>query len=451
MSRFERWAADGREVAVAGLGRSGVAATRLLRSYGIPIYASDASAKRLPDVGRLREEFAQGVTAEAGHHDLARIARAVALVVSPGIPPDAPPVRAAREAGVEVVAEAQLGLDALDGVPFIAVTGTNGKTTTTAMLEHLLNEGGRRALAAGNIGTPLTAVALDPEQPQWLAVELSSFQLHDMPDLHPAVGVLTNLAPDHLDRYPDLKAYYADKMRLFSGARAGSIWVSNLDDPESRAMVADVDGRHLAFSTITSADGWFDRVADQLVIGTKPLMLRSEFPLLGNHNVANALAAALAVHATGVPLDAIARGLASFAALEHRMEPVGMVRDVLYLNDSKATNVSSTKVAVEAMERPFVLMLGGRHKGEPYTALADGLKKAVAVVAYGESAPLIDKDLRGLVRLERAEGFEEAVQLAASLAPAGGAVLLSPACSSYDQFDNFEQRGATFRQLVRSL
>ena len=451
MNRFERWAADGREVAVAGLGRSGVAATRLLRAHGIPVYASDASPKRADDVASLQADFPYGVTAEAGTHDLERIAKAVALVVSPGIPPDAAAVVAAREAGVEVVAEAQLGLDALEGVPFIAVTGTNGKTTTTAMIEQLLQAAGRKALAAGNIGTPLTAVALESEAPEWLAVELSSFQLHDMPELYPVVGVLTNLAPDHLDRYPTLGDYYADKGRLFRNAGSTSIWVSNLDDPDSRTMMSGVPGRHLSFSTEVRADGWHDRETDQLMIGSQSLMPRAEFPLLGDHNVANALAAALAVHATGVPLENIARGLATFAALKHRMEPVATVNGVIYLNDSKATNVSSTRVAVHAMDRPYVLMLGGRHKGEAYTSLADGLGKAVAVVAYGESASIVDADLRGLVRLERADGFEEAVRLAASLAPEGGAVLLSPACSSYDQFNNYEERGAEFRRIVASL
>jgi len=451
MNRFERWASAGGEVAVAGLGRSGVAATRLLRAHGIAVYASDVSSRREPDVAQLQQEFPYGVTAEAGSHDLERIARSVALVVSPGIPPDAAPIRAAREAGVEVVAEAQLGLDELEGVPFIAVTGTNGKTTTTALVEQLLWAGDRRAMAAGNIGTPLSAAALESGRQDWLAVELSSFQLHDLPDLHPTVGVLTNLAPDHLDRYADLEEYYADKALLFASASSGSIWVSNLDDPDSRAMVEGVAGRHLAFSTMVRADGWFDRASDHLMIGNQPLIARSEFHLLGDHNVANALAAALAVHATGVPLETIARGLESFMALDHRMEPVATVGDVLYLNDSKATNVASTRVALAAMDRPFVLMLGGRHKGEPYSALADGLAGAVAVVAYGESAPIIDHDLHEVVRLERADGFEDAVRLAASLAPAGGAVLLSPACSSYDQFDNYEQRGATFRQIVRSL
>lgn len=450
MNRLARWRTDGREVAVAGLGRSGVAAARLLGRHGIAVYASDAATKRENDAALLRAELGAR-SAEAGGHDLDRIGRAQALVLSPGIPPDAAVVRAARDRGIEVVAEVQLGLDALKGVPYIAVTGTNGKSTTTALIAHLLQQAGRRAVAAGNIGTPVCAVALEAEPPEWLALELSSFQLHDARDLHPRVGVLTNLAPDHLDRYADLAEYLGDKARLFANGNAASIWVSNLDDPLSREMVADVPGRHLAFSTQHSADGWYDAATETLMLGTQPLLERTRFAPLGDHNVANALAAALAVHATGVSVDVLAQGLAGFTSLAHRIEPVATVRGVLYLNDSKATNIASTTVALDAMDRPYVLMLGGMHKGEPYTSLAEHLGRAVAVVAYGEAADLVVQDLAAVVPVHRGDAFEEAVRLAASLAPEGGAVLLSPACSSYDQFNNFEERGAAFRQIVATL
>ncbi len=449
MNRLEAWRADGREVAVAGLGRSGLAAARLLRRHGIPVYASDAGASAAAEAGRLAAEHPDGLVIELGRHDHERIARCSALVLSPGIPPDVEVVTRARRAGVPMVAEAQVGLEAMADVPYVAVTGTNGKTTTTALVEQLLGAGGRRALAAGNIGMPLTAVALAEAQPQWLAVELSSFQLHDMSGLHPAVGVLTNLAPDHLDRYPDLASYYADKARLFADATPGAIWVSNLDDRDSREMVTGVAGRHLAFSTARRADAWFDRDRGRLMLGDAELLERGALALLGDHNVANALAAALAVHATGVSREALAEGLASFRALRHRMEPVGSIDGVQYINDSKATNVASTAVAIEAMPAPFVLMLGGRHKGEPYTVLAARLREAAtAVVAYGEAAELVEADLRDAVRVVRAGSFAEAFQAARSLAVSGGAVLLSPACSSYDMFDNYEQRGDTFRDLV---
>lgn len=456
MNRLESWRRLGREVAVAGLARSGTAAVRLLRGHDIPVYASDqgTSEEVLEAAESLRQEFPVGVAVETGAHDLERIGRSAALVLSPGIPPTAGVVRAALAAEVPVLAEAQLGLDALAGVPYIAVTGTNGKSTVTALVDHLLRQAGMRSVAAGNIGTALSEVAMTAPKPQWLAVELSSFQLHDCPDVAPTVGILTNLAPDHLDRYPTLEAYYADKARLFRNAAAGSIWVSNLDDPASRDMVATVTGRHLAFSVAEGvrADAWFDWSAAQLMLAGRKLLHRSLLPLLGDHNVANALAASLAVHAVGIDQERIAEGLASFRALTHRMEPVREVNGVLWINDSKATNVASTLVAVQAMTRPFVILLGGRHKGEPYTALREPLRRhGVAVVAFGEAGDLVEADLRDDIRVVRGGSFEDCMAKAAALVPADGAVLLSPACSSYDMFDNYEHRGGVFRTMVEAM
>jgi UDP-N-acetylmuramoylalanine--D-glutamate ligase len=456
MNRLEEWREAGREVSVAGLARSGFAAVRLLRAYDLSVYASDngSGSDVAATAARLRTEFPSGVTVETGGHDLARIGRSAALILSPGIPPAAAVATAAKAAGVVVLAEAQIGLDALPGVPYVAVTGTNGKSTVTALVDHLLCHAGISSVAAGNIGTALSAVAMVTPRPQWLAVELSSFQLHDCPDIAPTVGILTNLAPDHLDRYPTLEAYYADKAQLFRHASAGSIWVSNLDDPASRAMVSDVAGRHFAFSVAdgVKADGWYQRTGGRLMLAGHPLMPRAALPLLGDHNVANALAASLAVHAVGISPVLIAEGLASFRALTHRMEPVREVQGVLWINDSKATNVASTLVAVQAMTRPFVLLLGGRHKGEPYTALREPLQAhGTAVIAYGEAAERVESDLAGAIPVVRGGTFEDCMAKAAGLVPKHGVVLLSPACSSYDMFDNYEHRGATFRELVEAM
>ncbi|HEY9382005.1 MAG TPA: UDP-N-acetylmuramoyl-L-alanine--D-glutamate ligase, partial [Gemmatimonadales bacterium] len=348
--------------------------------------------------------------------------------------------------------EAELGLLALPGVQYIAVTGTNGKSTTTALIGHLLGRAGHRALAVGNLGTPLSEVALEPVKPEWLAIELSSFQLHDMKELRPAVGVLTNLAPDHLDRYATLADYYADKQRLFLLAGPESMWVSNADDPASRAMLSRVAGRQQHFSVAGGADGWYDRDAGLLRIGAAPLLPREELMLLGDHNVANALAAVLAVHATGAELADLADGLRSFTALPHRLEPVGEVDGVLWINDSKATNIASTEVALAALSRPFVLLLGGRHKGEPYTRLGPLLRgRCRAVIAFGEAKPIVLRDLAGLgVTLVEAGSFEQVMARARELATLGDAVLLSPACSSYDMFHNYEERGKRFREMVQS-
>jgi UDP-N-acetylmuramoylalanine--D-glutamate ligase len=350
---------------------------------------------------------------------------------------------------VPVRAEADLGLEALDGVPYIAVTGTNGKTTTTALVAHLLRGTGRRAVAAGNIGTALSEVALAAPRPEWLAVELSSFQLHDAPNVRPAVGVLTNLAPDHLDRYAALEEYYADKARLFANATAESLWVVNGDDRDSAKVIAGVPGRVRRFSLAGPAEGWYDRDRQWLRLGAEPLLERRRFPLLGDHNVANALAAALAVAAVGGGIPEMGEALTRFAALPHRMEPVGELDGVVWINDSKATNVSSTEMAVAAVDRPFVLLLGGRHKGEPYTRLAPYLRdRCRAVIAYGEAAPIVVKDLTGTVPVIEGGDFADVLTRARLLARPGDAVLLSPACSSYDMFTNYEERGQRFRQFV---
>jgi UDP-N-acetylmuramoylalanine--D-glutamate ligase len=371
------------------------------------------------------------------------------VVVSPGVPPEAPPLAAARAAGVPIISELDLGFRALGTVPCIAVTGTNGKTTTTALVAHLLRTAGLRADAAGNIGRPLADVALDPAGFQWLAVEVSSFQLHDSPDFAPVIGVLTNLSPDHLDRYPGVDAYYADKRLLFRNATDSNVWVVNADDPATGALAAGARGRVVRFSLRGPADGWYDAAERILRLGGAGLLPRDLLPLLGDHNVANALAAALAVTEAGIGPAVIAEGLRSFRALPHRLELVGEVGGVQWINDSKATNVASTVVAVQAMVRPFVLLLGGRHKGEPYTALGPLLKQRCRlIVAYGESADLVEQDLKGSARLERGGDFEDVMSRARAAAKPGDAVLLSPACSSYDMFKNYEERGDVFRRLA---
>ncbi len=441
-------------VAVVGLGRSGVAAARLLAREGARVYASDASDH--PDAAAAIAQLRglTGVEVEVGRHDLDRIRAAVAVVLSPGVPPEAPPVGAARAAGVPIISEIDLGFRALErsGTRCIAITGTNGKTTTTALVAHLLQVAGVPAAAAGNIGRPLADIAVSSERYQWLAVEVSSFQLHDSPHFVPEIGVVTNLAPDHLDRYPSVDAYYADKQLLFRNAADRHVWVLNADDQAVLDLAGRARGRRVLFSLKRPADGWYEPKERLLRLGDTTLLLRDELCLLGDHNVANALAAALAVRETGVAPGAIGAGLRSFTPLPHRLEPVREVDGVLWINDSKATNVASTVVAVEAMSRPFVLLLGGRHKGEPYTRLAPLLRDACRlVIAYGEAGPIVAQDLAGRVPLERGTTFEDVVARARRAARPGDAVLLSPACSSYDMFKNYEERGATFRRLVEAM
>jgi len=249
-----------------------------------------------------------------------------------------------------------------------------------------------------------------------------------------------------------VEAYYADKRLLFRNARPDHVWVLNGDEPAVLELAAGALGRRVLFSLRHPADGWYDATARRLQLGRDALLARADLGLMGDHNVANALAAALAVREAGVPLAAIGEGLRSFRPLAHRLEPVREVGGVRWINDSKATNIASTVVAVEAMDRPFVLLLGGRHKGEPYTRLAPLLTvRCRRVIAYGESGELIERDLGGKVPLERGTTFEDVVLRARRAARPGDAVLLSPACSSYDMFKNYEERGATFRTLVEQM
>jgi UDP-N-acetylmuramoylalanine--D-glutamate ligase len=443
------------EIAVVGLGRSGRAVAFLLARTGAVVYASDATTS--PALEQIAAELrSDDVRVELGGHDLERIARASLVIVSPGIPPDAPPIVAARAAHVDVVSEIEIALRFLPAQRYIAITGTNGKTTTTALVAHLLRALGLRAEAAGNIGTPLAALAASPEPPPWVALEVSSFQLHDTPSIDPEVEIVTNLAPNHLDRYTTAAEYYADKALLFRNASSASTWVTNLDDAELRTMIADVPGAHADFSISRRADAYYDREGGRLMVLGEALIGRRDLQLIGDHNVANALAASLAVmlkdsaHRTRDARERLGRALRAFRPLEHRTEPVGEFHGVIWIDDSKSTNIASTLVALRGMTRPTVLLLGGRHKGEPYTALAGELRRTVKrVLAYGEAAPIIEKDLRGLVQLTRlGSSFPDVIAAARKAAAPGDTVLLSPACSSFDMFENYERRGAEFKRLA---
>ncbi len=424
------------EVAVIGLGKSGLAASRLAEREGARVYGSDSKGEG---------------------HDLQRIARASLAIVSPGVPPNAPPVEAARTAGVPVISEVELALWFLPTPRIIAVTGTNGKTTTTALIAHLLRSLGSDAVAAGNIGLALSEVALQPTPPAWVALEMSSFQLHDTLSLNPTVGVLTNLSPDHLDRYAGVDDYYADKDRLFLNAHKEAIWVTNADDVEVLRRTARVKGTHNRFSVAgLQVEARYDDAHNDLRLFDDPLVQRAQVPLIGTHNIANVLAALLAVasadraYTTPPARERLRLAVTTFAALPHRLEVVADAGGVVWINDSKATNVASARVAIEGMTRPTIVLLGGKHKGESYASLAAALgTHAKQVIAYGEAAALIEHDLGGRVPLTRlGSSFDEVMRRARELAAPGDAVLLTPACSSFDMFTNYEERGATFRRLA---
>ncbi len=476
------------EIAVIGLGKSGTAVSTLLAREGARVYASDAGGGSGVDMSAalLRP---LGVDVDAGGHDLERIARATLVVASPGVPPSAAPLQRARDAGLPIIGEVEVALHAIPALRYIAITGTNGKSTVTALTAHLLRGLGLDAVAAGNIGMPLSEVALRDRRPDWVALEVSSFQLHDTPSINPAVGVVTNLSADHLDRYASVDEYYADKAMLFRNANDRSKWVLNGDDDEvmqladrrpvtpprgSRRVKVEAgevvagttrgrgalrgDTYQVSLQRRDSA-AWYDRELAQLVVLGRATASRSEVPLLGDHNVANALFAMLAVmvvdpvHETADARARLAEALRTFQGLPHRLELAGEYDGVRWINDSKATNVSSTLVALRGMNQPTILLLGGRHKGEPYTRLEHELRRTVkTVIAYGEAAPTIVKDIGDVVPVEQmGRSFEEVIERARALATPGDAVLLSPACSSFDMFKNYEERGTLFKRLAAAV
>lgn len=451
---------DIRRIAVLGLARSGRAAALLGLSRGLDVYASDAAdaPAALEAADAIR---AAGGRAETGGHDLEAIAESDLLVVSPGIPPTAPVLQDARVARVPQVSELEFGARYLRS-RLVAVTGTNGKTTVTALIAHLLDTAGIDAVAAGNIGLPLAEVARHEDQPEVVVVEASSFQLAGVDTFDPEIGVVTNLAPDHLDRYPSADAYFADKQRLFRNARPDSRWILNGDDPAVLELAGDARGLRWLFTMNGplpdgQRGGW--REGNDLAARVEPaaapvhLGRADDMALLGPHNHANALAASLAALLLGAAPVLVREGLRTFRPIEHRLEPVIDAGGVMWVNDSKATNLDSTRMALRAMDRRVVLLLGGRHKGEPYTGLLDDARGRVRVViAYGEAAPIIVRDLSAHLTVVHVSGaFERVLEVAAHEARPGDVVLLSPACSSYDMFADYEERGRRFKDLARSI
>lgn len=446
-------------IGVLGLARSGRAAAELALANGWEVYASDlGESAELRDAAEAVRRA--GGEAELGRHDAGRLAGCDLLVVSPGIPPNAAIL---RENGVRDrpwVSELEFAFRYLDA-PVIAVTGTNGKTTTTALVSHLMAAGGFDAPPAGNIGVALSEVARRDTAPDWVAVEASSFQLGGIRDFSPRIGAVTNLSPDHLDRYPSVESYYADKARLFTNATNESVWILNGESAQVRDLIGDAAGQRLFFGIHKGlengeAGGWIDS-AGRLMIRTRegdelPLVAVDELRLLGEHNRANALAAALAAHCAGVDLPALRAGLRAFRPLEHRLQPVADRDGILWINDSKATNIESTRVALRSMTRPVVLLMGGRGKGEPFGSLTGELTAhARVVIAYGESAERIERELGGTISVERVGGsFDDAVDRARATARPGDSILLSPACASFDMFRDFAERGRAFAHLART-
>ncbi len=423
---------------VVGLARSGIAAALALSARGEEVIGIDAGT---PDVGRLRE---RGVEIHLDASGDALAARARTLIKSPGVPQDAPPVVAARDRGLPVVGELELAWRLIPN-EFVAVTGTNGKTTTTEWIGHVHRGAGLPVAVAGNVGTAVSSLVGQLEPEATVVCETSSFQLEDTESFSPEAAVILNLAPDHLDRHPSYDDYVAAKLRAFVNQGNYDVAVVPADLP-----VRDLGGcaRRVSFGTVPGAE-MSDR-GGQLWWGDEPLIRTDEISLAGAHNRENAMATAAVCLARGVDADAVRDGLRSFRGVAHRLEPIVTRDGVAYVNDSKATNVASTIVALRSFAGGVHLILGGRGKSQDFSPLVPlAAERCAAVYLIGESAPELRATLEPAhVELHDTGDLERAVRAAAASARPGEIVLLSPACASYDQYTSFEARGEHFRSLA---
>ncbi len=439
---------------VVGLAKSGLAAVRLLQQKGAIVTAADRrSAEELGETGE--KLAAEGVTLALGPHDEAVFRNQDLLVVSPGVPLAIPAIQAAKNAGVRVVGEVELASWFLPGT-LIGITGTNGKSTVTALTGCLCQTAGYQTFSGGNLGRPLSEAVLEGA-PTWdfVVCELSSFQLEGIDTLRPKAACVTNVTPDHIDRYPNHEAYAAAKKRIFRNQTAQDFGVVNARDPATLKMVEGEKCRAITF-------GFGERVKNgarwsngQMVVdldGREERYRIANRALRGDHNLENAMVSVLLARLAGVPSEKIQAGLDAYPGLAHRIEYAGTVGGVEYINDSKATNVDSSIVALKAFEKGVWLIAGGRGKGAPYEPMVEVSKGRVkGVLTIGEDAPKIAEAYRGVCEVIDAGDLTSAIALASRRAAAGDTVLLSPACASYDQFNNFEERGARFKELVKEL
>ncbi len=451
---------QGKRVLVVGMARSGVAAAHLLARQGaMPLICDDKTREQL---GPAMDELS-GISCEwhLGENPSALIDQSDAVVISPGVPIQAPFIEAARQKGIPVIGELELGYQLLEGT-VVAITGTNGKTTTTTLVGAICKNAGRLTYVAGNIGYPLTAVAGHSHPEDVVVVEVSSFQCESIDTFRPDVAAVLNITEDHLNRHGTMRAYIGTKRRIFERQTGEQVAVFNWDDPECREMAKGLSARVMWFSRKEPVpEGAYVQDGEVIVaqrdMPPKALCPIDEIKIPGAHNLENALAATVMTVALGVPLPVIRHTLRTFEGVEHRIEFVREVDGVRYINDSKGTNVDATLKAVEAMRAPTVLLAGGSDKGIDFAPLAMAIKNRPMigqVVLIGETAPKIASALEAVgykSYVHAGSDMREAVNKCRESAQPGWNVLLSPACASFDMFKDYEHRGEVFKQLVQGL
>ena len=444
----------GKRVLVVGLGKSGVASALFLKLRGARVTVSDTKTE-----DELRAEIPilldHGITVETGEHGERTFHGQDLIVVSPGVSVDALPIVQARTSGEPIIGEIELAAQFLPG-RIVAITGSNGKTTTTTLTGEILTAGGLPTLVGGNIGTPAISLVERAKPDHIIVLEVSSFQLETIQTFRPKMAVILNITPDHLDRHRTFAAYAGAKARIFENQQADDFAVLNADDPNCvalaegiRAHICWISRKKEVQQGASVQDG---RIGFRDAGGKREIMLVSEIPLKGAHNLENVLAAICAGALMGVKPEHIRRAVQQFKAVEHRLEYVATIRGVDYYNDSKATNVDATIKALESFPANIHLILGGKDKGSDYTVLNDLLRERVKrVYTIGAAAEKIESHIKGAAEIVPAETLDDAVRRAAAVAQAGDVVLLAPACASFDQFDNYEHRGRVFKEVVHTL
>jgi UDP-N-acetylmuramoylalanine--D-glutamate ligase len=445
----------GKNILVVGLGKSGVSVLRWLATQGARVTVSEIRGESEMDPRSIDEARALGVRLETGGHQKESFLSADEIIVSPGVPPDMQPLMAAREKGIPVLGEMELACRLIH-VPMVAVTGTNGKSTVTALLGAMLERSGSQVFVGGNIGTPLIDCAMAEKKPDYAVVEVSSFQLDTMSSFHPRVAVLLNISPDHLDRYPGYAAYAASKLRIFENQGPGDWAVLNDDDPVLRefrppeGVVPLRYGSGKGKSRQAYPEG---KKIKAFLPGEEMIEVALEqWALPGQHNLENLMAAVLAGLALRIEPSVMQEAVDAFQGLAHRQEFVGRIRDVAFYDDSKATNVDAACRSVAGFDAALILIAGGRDKGGDYSPLARAAKGRVRkAVLLGESRFLMARAFEGIVPYCMASDMEDAVNRAFSSAMARDVVLLAPACSSFDMFTDYAHRGRVFKEAVERL
>lgn len=442
-----------KKISVIGAASSGIAVARLLKRKGAKVFVSEfapAENKKQENVLLQNEK----IECEFGGHT-DRVLDADWVVVSPGVPGDIPILKKLAVLKIPVYSEIEAASGFLRS-PVIAVTGSNGKTTTTTLIGEICKNSGKPTVVAGNIGTPLSDVVETSGENGLAVLEISSFQAEGLRSFKPRVGVLMNLSPDHMDRYATVEDYYNAKRKMFENQNENDWLVYNADDAAVQKLIIGLKGQKIPFSLNQEPkQGAF--VENNTVVckleTEEEVITADQIGIIGNHNLYNALAATLATRLMGIPVSTIRQTLMEFKGVEHRLEFVKEMGGVRFYNDSKATNVDSTYVALESFKKEKVILIaGGKHKGSPYTPLRDLVKQKVkCLVLIGQAAPLIEKDLGDMAKVIRAGSMEEAVRESFRIAGNGDVILLSPACSSYDMFENYEDRGKQFKQEVNKL